>query len=542
MPDLAPQRLFEIALKLFQAQGYPNVTPAEIAAEAGVPLDELYRHYPRQERFVFKLYERLALDLEACVPELPSGTVAQRFSYAMQRKLALLMPHWELFRSLIPVATDPTDRLAVLGKSADRIRARVQSVFAAAVYGASDAPPLEQVPRLARFLYAAHLMCVFVAFQDQTPTRKLSDETVAFTADLATLAAKFLAHGEPGPVARMMAKAAGLPDLGELATRADKITSTFVQPPHDPAHFSLAEVILRDLFQHRRLQPGAGGCAANPCPQCLALHLPRVEAAIAAGEPISMVLPAFPAKSANPKKVLGALPDFGEELALRFLHERCEAIRGRYPPGATITICSDGRVFNDLVGVSDEAVTAYREKLLSLISRLGLTSLEVFDLDDVRPGEPFAATRAWLMEHYAEPLDDLIERTRQFEHHRQMHNGIHRFLTEDLAAREPNLSKTQARNQCKELAYEVIRRSNAWSRLISVYFPDALRLSIHPQPPHAEKVGILLTPAENAWLTPWHGTVLVRPDRFLLMHRAEAEALGAKVVVRDGQPSYFELQ
>ena len=38
---------------------------------------------------------------------------------------------------------------------------------------------------------------------------------------------------------------------------------------------------------------------------------PRVREAVTAGEPIRLVLPAFPAKSANPQKTLGPLPDLG---------------------------------------------------------------------------------------------------------------------------------------------------------------------------------------------------------------------------------------
>ncbi|MFM9965606.1 MAG: L-tyrosine/L-tryptophan isonitrile synthase family protein [Planctomycetaceae bacterium] len=103
----------------------------------------------------------------------------------------------------------------------------------------------------------------------------------------------------------------------------------------------------------------------------------------------------------------------------------------------------------------------HRARLIEMIRQLGLTSIEVFDLDDIRPGADFAATRQWLTEQYAESRELLEERTRQFEPHRQLFNGI-----------------------------QVIRRSNAWSRLISNYFPDALRLSIHPQAAHSEKIGI----------------------------------------------------
>lgn len=539
--DLTAGRLYETALGLFVSRGYPAVSPADIAATSACSLEDVYRHFPRKERFVLKLYEQLASDLEARVPELPAGTIAERFAVLLRAKLALLHPYWGLFKSLLPAALDPEDRLAVLGAGADRIRARVQGVFSSAVYGATDCPPADRVPALVRFLYAAHLMCVLLALQDQTPDRKLSDEGVEFAADLAGLAAMWFSRDRPGPIGRWLGSVAGLPDLHGMADRADRLASTLVEPPHDPAHYTLAENILRDLFCNRRLQPGAGTCASDPCPQCLALHLPRVREAIASGAPIRLVLPAFPAKSANPQKTLGALPDLGEELSLRFLQECCDAIRHRYPPGAKLTICSDGRVFNDLVGVADDAVTAYRTKLIDLIRSLELADIDVFDLDDVRPGEAFDTTRQWLVDTHAEPLDQLVTRTKVHDHHTQFFNGIHRFLTEDLAAREPTISKNQARERSKSTSYEVIRRSNAWSRLVAVYFPDALRLSIHPQPPHAEKVGIMLTPAEDAWLTPWHGVVLLRGDRFILTRRAEAEAMGATIVNREGQPSHFEL-
>jgi pyoverdine/dityrosine biosynthesis protein Dit1 len=126
------------------------------------------------------------------------------------------------------------------------------------------------------------------------------------------------------------------------------------------------------------------------------------------------------------------------------------------------------------------------------------------------------------------------------DHHRQLYNGIHRFLFEDQVVLQPHKSRTQVRNECKGLAYHVIQRSNAWSRLIAECFPNALRLSIHPQDPHAEKIGILLTEAEDNWLTPWHGVVVLDESRFKLMRRQRAEELGAKVVERDGRASHYE--
>lgn len=64
-------------------------------------------------------------------------------------------------------------------------------------------------------------------------------------------------------------------------------------------------------------------------------------------EPIRMILPAFPFKSPNSRdKVLGTLPDLGEELALFHLNGLCENIARIYEPGADVYISSDGLVYN----------------------------------------------------------------------------------------------------------------------------------------------------------------------------------------------------
>lgn len=64
------------------------------------------------------------------------------------------------------------------------------------------------------------------------------------------------------------------------------------------------------------------------------------------GLPLHMVLPAFPCKSTNHKdKVLGSLPDLGEEMALARLEGLCAQLEDVYP-SAELTIVSDGLVYN----------------------------------------------------------------------------------------------------------------------------------------------------------------------------------------------------
>ena len=125
-------------------------------------------------------------------------------------------------------------------------------------------------------------------------------------------------------------------------------------------------------------------------------------------------MPGFPAKSANRKKTLGPLPDLGEELSLRFLAGLCEEIREFHAAGARITICSDGRVFNDLVGVADEDVTGYRQAIARLIEQFDSECIDTFDLDDVFQKAGHDAAREQLTEQYAEPLETVVERAKQF--------------------------------------------------------------------------------------------------------------------------------
>ena len=76
---------------------------------------------------------------------------------------------------------------------------------------------------------------------------------------------------------------------------------------------------------------------------------PRVRLHVAAGRQIPMVLPAFPAKSINlVDKVLGTMPDLGEELALDRLNHLCTRVQEVYPPGAMVMIATDGACYNGM--------------------------------------------------------------------------------------------------------------------------------------------------------------------------------------------------
>lgn len=310
-----------------------------------------------------------------------------------------------------------------------------------------------------------------------------------------------------------------------------------------------AAEILEKVLQFRRLHPSHQACGST-CPVCRSPHLAKVVSAVDEAKPVTFVLPAFPGKSPNLAKVLGPLPDMGERLALLFLENLCEEIQEIHAPGAHIILCSDGRVFSDIVGMREEDVTDYQDELDRMIEELGIKNISTFNLDELGETKDFMQMRRELMDQFGAPLEMLREkvlrgskpfsRPEDEEAHR-MYLGITRFLVEDSTFPGQTRSRTSIQKECKAKSYEVIRRSNAWSELIARQFPDAVRLSIHPQACGAKKLGIRLIGTES-WMTPWHGVAVKKDDEFVLLKRHEAEALGARLVFSAaGRPSHFEL-
>jgi len=312
----------------------------------------------------------------------------------------------------------------------------------------------------------------------------------------------------------------------------------------------IAKDILSEVMQFRRFSGAKTSCFTAPCQKCVAPHLSKIISAVAQGQPVRFVLPAFPGKSPNLAKVLGPLPDLAERRALEFLQRLCDSVRRYYSPGAQVILCADGRVFSDVVGMRDENVTAYQFELVKMIAKLGLTSISTFNLDELYDGLSFDQMRAQLMEHHGDHLKVLQSAVSRGgkdqdgsvddkEAHR-LYCGITRFLLEDAMFPGQKKSRSALQKDCRSRAYEVIQRSKAWGQLIEVHFPTAVRLSIHPQTCGAKKLGIRLIEPDN-WLTPWHGVAVEMGGRFMLLKRAQAEELGARLIHRGGRPSHYVL-
>ncbi|WP_330182270.1 isocyanide synthase family protein [Nocardia sp. NBC_01503] len=267
----------------------------------------------------------------------------------------------------------------------------------------------------------------------------------------------------------------------------------------------------------------------------------KVGAFIRAGKPVHFIIPAFPAKSRNRGKTLGRVPDMAETLAIESLQGFCDQVSAIYAPGAIVTICSDGHVFSDALEIPDHHVDEYGAELQRVIRSTGGGSIGLYGLRDAMPELGWDERRRRLLTEYAETVDEIRKSVKSDPDARRMFNGIHRFMVEDNAALMPELSMTQRRNRSKQTAYEVVQRSQAWSRLMAEIFPHAVRLSIHPQTHHSDKIGFHLLRTQDNWLTPWHGVVLDDGTKYTLVKRIQAEELGARLIWRNSRPSHFVL-
>lgn len=508
MTPEARLRLLDAAVRATGEHSWDALDLADLARAAGVATDTFATEFPHKDLVALALYDRIAAETSERAADLPEGPAAQRFAAATRIKLQAIRPHRAALTGLVRDALDPARRAWVGSRETARVRRRVGSVFAAAVQGASDAPgDARQRARLAHLAYALHLIVVLVWVIDEAAV----DDALEATASVMALL----------PFAAMIP--------GAFAA-AERLAARLLPVELDPGPREVAAAILDRLLSRARFAPDTDRARAEALVR--ETWGERVAAVVAAGEPLVLVLPGFPAKSPNPRKVLGRLPDRAEWLALANLEALCAELEGLHPAGVRMVLASDGHVFVGSVGIDDDDCDAYRDAIRAELTRSGATHLQWFDLGDACPAATAEGRRAHLLSAYGEALEALRARGST-----PMVDGIHRFLTEDARGVDPSLSKTQARERSRDAAWETVRRSQAWGALVAAAFPDALRLSIHPQPAGSPKIGLHLMPTDDPWLTPWHGCALLTRGGFRLVKRSDHA--DARVVQVDGRPDHL---
>ncbi|GFG02326.1 spore wall maturation protein DIT1 [Aspergillus udagawae] len=293
--------------------------------------------------------------------------------------------------------------------------------------------------------------------------------------------------------------------------------------------------------------------------QGLTSFIPTVVEQVKKREPVRMILPAFPFKSPNARdKVLGVMPDLGEELALYHLNALCDNIGRVYEPAADVYISSDGLVYNDILGVPDETVWEYGEALRRMAVEKELHHVKFIRLFELleHPWIPLTSAeqaKSYYLAHAQCLRRELMYRfeDRSFDADTAIRNdndtcltyrGYIKFLTKDLAPQMDTqyTSKKARAAHIAQTARSMIVRGKMFAAAIKANRADYVRLSIH-ESNGAKKLSISLVPQVRGALgyTPWHSSIAVGADGTFRTVHAEDVRETHDLVYKNGQPYYF---
>ncbi|SMN19638.1 similar to Saccharomyces cerevisiae YDR403W DIT1 Sporulation-specific enzyme required for spore wall maturation [Maudiozyma saulgeensis] len=278
---------------------------------------------------------------------------------------------------------------------------------------------------------------------------------------------------------------------------------------------------------------------------------------------IECILPAFPCKSSNINKVGGDIPDKGEELALRRLIQITKDVKDFYPPGLKIWIVSDGHVFSDCIGVDDDVVDNYTSRLHELydlckdsdadaIGFCGLNDL-FFNGESSESFDPTWVESYTVLHYTGTMISSKSDAARQIlmkgcdtddgslrkdvnipDHPRlYLYRGFSKFMMEDLAVLPffQSYSKKRFKKVISKIAFNMIRRNDAYSNLVELMFPHHMRISIHAHKNSGPKFGVKVISNQQCSIvkdlqnieeptfedllhipTPWHNCVVKVTD------------------------------
>ncbi|KAI0860851.1 Pyoverdine/dityrosine biosynthesis protein-domain-containing protein [Xylaria cubensis] len=327
-------------------------------------------------------------------------------------------------------------------------------------------------------------------------------------------------------------------------------TESNAQPPPKPKTVSeMTQAIVHILGKYRL--PHRADLKEWPAK---AVFLRQTERFVSSNQSLHLILPAFPFKSPNKEtKVLGVLPDSGEEMALAHLNGLAAAIGDVYTPGAKVFIVSDGLMYNDILGVSDQEVWRYGRALRQMAQEKGFTNLSFLRLHNLIEDKEDECliteevylsnvnkVRAEIVQHYLPAGFDVEKAIANDVDTTLTYRGYLRFLKLDLAPQMIGESKAQNKSRREKVAKHMIVRGRAFACAIAANYPNYLRTSIHPST-ESDKLSIALIPQDGRIHTPWHSAVVRAVNGTITMVHAGSVSSDTHELIIDhkGRPLHF---
>jgi pyoverdine/dityrosine biosynthesis protein Dit1/alpha-ketoglutarate-dependent taurine dioxygenase len=269
------------------------------------------------------------------------------------------------------------------------------------------------------------------------------------------------------------------------------------------------------------------------------------------GQPIDLVLPAFPCKSVNTQKCFGRTPDMAEWLAIRTIVTAIRDIEEVYSPGVRFTIFSDYHSFSEYISVNLDEHYQYREHLKKMIAEFNCQeSISVKSLCDYQEfnGIDEEGYMARLRDNYGDRKfeQELAQLIASDNDTHGKYLALKSFMEDDQQELLAKMGKSQRRQRLSQIGKGLMVQGKALDAFVLENFPDSIRLSIHEHPMSGSKFTVQLY--ENAeFKTPWHNCALFDAaaghfrvgKRVHLIEEAEAAGVALLEVTLDGKSWVF---
>lgn len=286
-----------------------------------------------------------------------------------------------------------------------------------------------------------------------------------------------------------------------------------------------------NIFEGYRMQPTAIDEYESNGKQILS---ERIGLFVINNEPIKFAMLGLPFKSTNKRdKVLGDLPDLGEELTVKNFSAFNNDIKTVYKPGIEMLVASDGYVFNDLLGIPESVVSEYKAINESFNAN---GPLKIIDINDFYSGQTVSFKRDKLMQQFGYTWERMEQEILFNPDVNFLYKGMLKFMEEELAW-QPFPSREQRRKAAKKLVREMMLRNEAYNLIVRKELPQYIRLSMHQSVNNGYKYSFKLIPGNNTHHSAWHAVIVMsHTGEAMTMHRADAEKYGYRLVTKDGQP------
>jgi L-tyrosine isonitrile synthase len=258
-------------------------------------------------------------------------------------------------------------------------------------------------------------------------------------------------------------------------------------------------------------------------------------------EKIILVLPSFPFKSQNRDNTLGDLPDMGEYLALEVLNSLCNNIKEIYESGVDFVLASDGRLYSDLVGVSDNTVNLYRNELLRMNDSICKDScLRWFSLDEGIKRKNGLDVREILERDYSDGIEIVMEEVKRDKDYLRLYIGFKNFALLEIKAQNLDCSNREMVRRAKCIAKRMMVRNFANARLLKENFPNMIRLSVKHHDTRKGLFAVNLMRTHTDIGTPWLNSIAkMRNGKYFYIKAKEARLRGYKEIKKSGRGYMF---